>query len=247
MVAGRHQSHGAAAQRAGQTVPERGQRRGERQAGGNAGDDHADGTLAERRAHRRQRDDHERELAALGEQKAELDRAGVDQPKARAASATRNALSAINGEEHQDLRPIGEEIAPVERHADGDEEEAEQQVAKRPRLGLDHVAIGVSEMIMPPKNAPSEGQAGAAGRGCRRQDDQERGCGEDLLLARLREETEQRLDRIAPISTAARNATTALSAADDTAIARPTRPAPRRRLRARPRESGERWRRCPER
>ena len=95
-LAGRHQSHGAAAQRAGQTVPERGQRRGERQAGGNAGDDHADGTLAERRAHRRQRDDHERELAALGEQKPELDRAGVDQPKARAASATRNALSAIN-------------------------------------------------------------------------------------------------------------------------------------------------------
>jgi hypothetical protein len=99
----------------------------------------------------------------------------------------------------ENRRPVGQQHAPVQRHADGDEEEAEQQGAKRPRLGLDHVPIGrLGDDHPTQEGAEREGKIGPSCSCCRRQDHQERGRGEDLLVPRLRQEPEQRLDRVAP-------------------------------------------------
>ena len=95
---------------------------------------------------------------------------GVDQPNARAAMATSTALSAIRAARNtHDLRPVSQEDAPIERHPDRDEEEAEQQSAKRPRLGLDHVAIRrLGDDHAAQERAERERKTGAAGSGRRR-------------------------------------------------------------------------------
>ena len=106
-------------------------------------------------------------------------------PNRRASAATsRNFASTGSGREQQHQEPLLEHGPPVELHADGDEEQAQQHVVEGPDVGLDLVLVfGLGHQHAGDEGAQRQRQAEVLGQPGQAQRDEQQVEDEELLAA----------------------------------------------------------------
>ena len=129
----------------------------------------------------------EGELAALRQQDAEIERLRPGHAEQAAQAGEQNRLAEQQGEHQAGDHPaLAQQELQVDAHADGDEEQPQQQAAKR----LDHRAhlmavMGLGEQHAGEEGAEGHGQPGQIGEHAGAEHDQQRERGEDLRVADL--------------------------------------------------------------
>jgi hypothetical protein len=155
-----------------------------------------------RRQHARQlggAEDHERELAALGQREREEPAFRVRYAEQARDHPQRGDLEAEEAREHpQHLRRAAGQQAEIDRHADGDEEQAQQQ----PLEGLDHrfqrvAELGVGEQYPGEEGAQRHRKPGQRHQLGHTQHQQQREGGEELADTHARDHPEQRPREVA--------------------------------------------------
>ena len=141
----------------------------------------------------RQAQDDEGELGALREEEAELCRSRHRPAEDEARRGVGDDLHDKKKDSDPDHRgPEADERAEVEGEADRDEEEAEQQTAKRFDLRLDYRPIRrLGDDHAAEEGAQGQRQADRPGRPPGRERDEKRHRRENLFVARARDQAEQ--------------------------------------------------------
>ncbi len=147
----------------------------------------------------RHREHHERELAPLPEQRAEREPLPLRHAERPGQRDQHRELDADeSGDEQQQQARMAGDLAEVYRHADGDEEEAEQQALERLDVGLQRAPVlGTREQHAGDERAERHRQSGEAHQLGDAEDEQQCERGEDLALVGLRDDPQDRLDEIA--------------------------------------------------
>ena len=148
----------------------------------------------------RRRVEHEGELAALRHQRGTIERVtvrGLEQPRHEVDA---DALHGHVGDDvdGDHLPALGDDLE-VERHADGEEEQAEQHASERLDVRFELVPEGrFGKQHAGKKRAHRHRQAGKLHDQRRTEHHQQRGGGHDLARAGVGEDAEQRVEQVAP-------------------------------------------------
>ena len=141
----------------------------------------------------------EGELAALRHQHRPFQRLAVV-----GAGDPRDAVDDQHLQDHvgrhadRDELPVGGDHPKIERHADAEEEEAEQQPAERLDVGLELVTEGTfGEEDAGEEGAHGHREPAGLEQDCRPEDDQEGGRRHHLARAEAGEQAEHRIEQVA--------------------------------------------------